>query len=143
MNWKSEDLSILRKVENNKKIIKNKTTLYTHHFVVNITHDDLPSIGSSVYIELVFNVISNNATPYAKLEELDGDGYIINAFGLFRNVNTHEPTLSVIWECKLFYKDLNNGTLLLNYNDTSLQSVKCVVVGGFNNYQLEDGVQKI
>ena len=121
--------------------ISNKTTLFTHHFVVGITHNELAVIPEGYHAELVFNVISNSGTPYAKLETLDGDGYIINAFGFLFD-DTAAPT-DKIFEGKLFYKALNGGSILLNVHDMTTGTVSCAVVSGMNNYELVDGVHRI
>lgn len=116
------------------------TKLYTHHFDVNLTHDDLEAIPELYRVDLNFNVISSSQTPYTKLSDLDGDGYIISAFGLLHDGDT--PITTQVFEAKLFYKSLQNGALLLHIHNLQNNEVSCVIVTGLNNFELHDSVTK-
>ena len=74
---------------------------------------------------------------------MDGDGYIISAFGLLYNVDTGVPITTQVVEGKLFHSELNNGTLLLEVNSIGSGAVGCAVASGLNNYEIEDSVSKV
>ena len=89
-----------------------------------------------------FNVISSDGTTWQTLSELDGKGYIISAFGLLHQ-GTQIVSQDQVFEAKLFYSALNNGTLLLNVHNISNGSITATAVAGLNSYSLQDSVNKI
>lgn len=150
MNRASGDLLLGRKIRQVKSdildietILEKKSGVYVHHFDVNLNHDDVAAIPSGYRLDLNFNVISNNDEQYAKLSDMDGDGYIISAFGLLHDMATEIPSTAYVVEGKLFYSALNGGTLLLEFNNITAGTVGCAVATGLNNYELQDSVSKV
>lgn len=118
--------------------------VYTHHFDIVLKHADLSLIPEGMEVHINVNVISNSGTPWTKLSELDGGGYIISAFG---TISYPQVITSYVFELKIFYSALN--TLLLNINDLNYNNVQAVAVttvfGGTspNDYNIQDSVSKI
>lgn len=144
-NWVNEIQNIKKDLATSETVlnakIANKTTAYIHHFDVNLSHENLSSIPEGSRVDLNFNVISNTETKYTKLSDIDGDGYIISAFGLMYQGDT--PLTTYVFDAKLFYKALNGGTLLLNINDITNGTIACAVVTALNNYAITDSVNKV
>ena len=120
-----------------------KSKLYRHHFDVVLTHDDLASIPSGAQVSINVNALSNSATPWSTLSELDGDGFIIAAFG---TISYPQVVTSYVFELKIFYSSLN--TLLINIHDLTDGSVKCAALttvngGSPNAFTLQDSVSAI
>ena len=90
------------------------TKLYRHHFDVVLTPTDFATIPVGYQVHINVNALSTSKTPWATLSELDGGGFIVSAFGTIPN------DFSYIFELKLFYSALNNGTLLLNIHDLNM-----------------------
>lgn len=130
---KSGTIALTSDVEANKG-----TKLYKHHFDVVLTNADLPSIPQGTNVSINVNALSTSGTSWQTLSELDGGGFIVSAFGTIPN------NFSYIFELKLFYASLGNGTLLLNIHDLTTNTVKAVAittVGGGqspNTFALQD-----
>lgn len=114
--------------------------LYVHHFDVVLTDNDIGGLPSGTTVTINVNAISNDGNQWATLEELDGKGYILSAFG---QIVLPTPQVSPIFELKLFYKDYGNGTLLLQVNNLMDATVTCVTVMGKNTFALQDSVSAI
>lgn len=114
--------------------------LYVHHFDVVLTDNDLDMLPSGTQVHIHVNAISNDGNEWATLEELDGGGYILSAFG---QIVLPTPLPSPIFELKLFNKDYGNGALLLQVNDLSSNTISCVMVTGKNTFALQDSVSAI
>jgi len=103
-----------------------KTTLYSHHFDLIFEND--PNFGT---FGVEVNAISSNPTPYEKLSDLEGDGYIMSAFGsvgtsVFVDLRlVHEGT------CYMYMTQISDGTMSAYY------------VANMGDFELEDSVQKI
>lgn len=116
------------------------TKLYRHHFDVVLTNADLSLIPEDTQVHINVNALSTSGTAWQILSELDGGGFIVSAFGNIPN------NFNYIFELKLFYASLGNGTLLLNIHNLTTNTVKAVAittVGGGqspNIFALQDSV---
>lgn len=117
------------------------TKLYRHHFDIVLGHDDVAVIPAGSTVSINVNALSNSATPWQTLSELDGGGYIVAAFGNIPN------NYSYVFELKLYYNAL--GTLLLNVHDLTDNTVKALTattVGGGqtpSTFALQDSVSAL
>lgn len=90
---------------------KTYTQLYSHHFDVVLSLDQLGFSSldpdNTCCAVINFNVLSNNPTPYAKLSDMEGDGYIASAFGRFvpldPSVSVSSAFSSIVLEARLVY----------------------------------------
>ena len=120
--------------------------LYRHHFDIVLTPIDLPTLSSNTQVHINVNALSTNETAWQTLSELDGGGFIISAFGLINDSQGVPIDFNHIFELKIYYSSLGNGTLLLNVNDLTDNSVKCVALTTVfngqspNSYVLQDSV---
>lgn len=128
------------------------TQLYTHHFDVAISLEALgltdvdPDNGCCAVIN--FNVLSNNSTPYEKLSDMEGDGYIASAFGrfvsLYDNVPVSPVFSSIVFDCRLVYE----GTLWVNVVSTSgfhalIENGCSYFIPNMGNYVVADSVTPV
>lgn len=115
------------------------TKLYTHHFDV-MFHESGLLAGEVQFPETMivinFNCISSNPTPYTKLGDLEGDGYIASAFGTIVLVS-HMELVGYV-EARIVYE----GTILCNvyYPDGS---IRYITEYNMENYEVRDSVTKI
>ncbi len=122
------------------------TKLYRHHFDIILQTTDLPTIPNGYHVSININALSTSGEEWETLSELDGGGFIISAFGLINDSQGVPADYNHIFELKIFYSSVGNGTLLLNVNDLTDNSVKAVAIttvfGGQtpNTYQIEDSV---
>lgn len=124
-------------VENTKGLKEVTSCVYSHHFNININAE---VVGGTGTIVIPVNAISNNPTPYETLNDLDGDGYIVSAFGM---IELPTPLTAFVFELKLFYKALSNGTCLIEAYDLTSNNVRCYTITNMGSYALEDSVAKI
>ena len=97
--------------------------VYTHFFQIVLNHSDLPLIPEGAEVRINVNAISSSGTEWETLSELDGNGYIVSAFGTIVYPQV-DPTN--VFELKLFYKSLN--TILLNVHSLADNSVKAIAL---------------
>ena len=121
------------------------TKLYKHHFDIVLTNDDLALIPAGSSVSINVNAISTDDTEWETLSELDGGGFIGSAFG---TISYPSVSYDYIFELKIFYSSLGNGTLLLNVHNLTDNSVKCAAVttvsgGSPNAFELEDSVSPL
>lgn len=117
--------------------------LYRHHFDIVLKHVDLASIPDGAEVRINVNALSNSATPWATLSELDGGGFIVAAFG---TITSPVVVTSYVFELKIFYSSLN--TLLIDIHDLTDGTVKCAALttvngGSPNTFALQDSVTPI
>lgn len=111
---------------------KTYSKVYTHHFDVNIDISSVVGVADT-YIPINFNVISSTATPYSKLSDMDGDGYIISAFGVYEYGG--QPV--AVFDARL----VNDGNILIYVTSTSDGSVQTLIVPNMGNYDIHpDGI---
>lgn len=108
------------------KAIDSMTTLYSHHFALVVENDPYLGINYSI----AFNVISNNPTPYEKLSDLEGDGYIMSAFGM-TETDVFEARLVYQGDVFMYRCSLNDGTMMGH------------ILPGYGDFPLQDSVTKI
>ena len=102
------------------------TTLYSHHFALIFVDDPIyGTFGVDV------NAISNNPKPYEKLSDLEGDGYIMSAFGSVGD--------SVFVDLRL----INEGTCYMYMTQISDGSMSGYYVENMGDFEVEDSVQQI
>ena len=119
------------------------TQLYTHHFDVVLTLEqafgDLSSTvaayGGANDLDINFNILSNNSVAYEKLSDMDGDGYIASAFGVY----TIGGSPAFVFNAQLVY----DGNIVLYVTNMSDGSVTTRVVLSMANYPVEDSVSAI
>lgn len=122
------------------------TKIYSHHFDV-VFEDTIGYNGSvtSVVWTFNFNCMSDSSRPYETLGDLEGDGYIVSAFGqcaILYN-GTYTPA-SVYGEVRI----VNDGTIFYYYMDLtgtiwSDYGIHYRVVENMGDYEVQDSVTKI
>ena len=134
---------------------QNYTKVYTHHFdVVLASHlerrpgvytnqtflpDEVITAASALdqptYVNINFNVISSNATPYSKLSDMEGDGYIISAFGAYEL----NGDIIAVYDARLVY----DGNIMLYISGLGDGSVHLGIVDSMGDFVVEDSVTPI
>lgn len=122
---------------------RSYSQLYTHHFDVVLTLEqafgDLSSTiaayGGASYVNINFNFMSNNSVAYEELSDMEGDGYIASAFGVY----TVGGSPAFVFNAQLVY----DGNIVLYVTNMSDGSVTTLVVPNMSNYGLEDSVSAI
>ena len=108
---------------------KTYTQLYGHQFNVVLTQQELSYLNSDVYVVITFNVISNNATAYAKLADLEDDACIVSAFGTVSDDSSHFIDVRSVSKGNIiFYHSLPSdgnifSEIVLNMSDYELQDI--------------------
>ena len=102
--------------------------VYKHHFdlVLTSAQTGLPNDTT-----LRFNCVSTTKTPYAKFGDLDGDGFIMSAFG--------EQAQTVIFDARLLYQ----GNLLVYVSNLTDNSVKAYIIPNMADVVIFDSVTRI
>lgn len=119
------------------------TQLYSHHFDVVLTLDQafgalastVAVYGGASYVGINFNVMSNNSTPYETLSDMDGDGYIASAFGVYMVGGSP----AFVFNAQLVY----DGNIVIYVTNMSDSSVVTLVVPNMGNFVVEDSVSVI
>ena len=104
----------------------NGTTLFSHHFDLVVENDPILQIGYSI----PFNIISNNPTPYEKLSDIEGDGYIMSAIGM-----TDDYVLDV--------RVVHEGNVLMYKTTLDNGEIAGHILFNYADYPVRDSVQKI
>lgn len=126
------------------------TKLYTHHF--DVLCEGLfgyDSLDSELVVVFNFNCISDNATPYETLGDLEGDGYIVSAFGIVTQVISHfsYTTGNMVYEeMTVGYAEARivyDGAILCNVYTGDSPEVLSYVFYDMGDYEVRDSVTKI
>lgn len=117
------------------KVKTLSTKLYRHHFDIVLNETDFPLIPSGTIVSINVNAISTNPNKWTKFGELDGDGFIVSAFG---------GDATNIFELKLLYKALEKVFIEIHQisNMSDLPIVISTVGGGQtpSTFPLQDSV---
>ena len=131
---------------------RSYTQLYTHHFDVVLSLDQLglSSVdpNNTCCAVINFNVLSNNPTPYAKLSDMEGDGYIASAFGRFvpldDNVNVTPPLVPLVLNARLVYEGTVWVDVVSIYGGNALvENGRSFFISNMADYVVRDSVSVI
>ena len=119
------------------------TQLYTHHFVVVLTLEQafgnlsstVAAYGGEDRVYIAFNVMSNSSTVYDKLSDMDGDGYIASAFGVY----AVDDSPFALFDARV----VSDGNIVLYVTNMSDGTVTTLVVPSMANYVVEDSVSAV
>lgn len=123
------------KAKKNESAVQKTTQLYIHHFDVVLTLEQafgdsatsVATMGGDNWVNINFNVISKNGKAYQKLSDMDGDGYIISAFGAY--LVSGQPI--AVFDARL----VNEGRILI-YVTTQDGSVQTLIVSEMGDHDI-------